>query len=111
VPRAAVLRGQEDAVLNDYSVGDWCFGYGSEPIPGTELARRGRNAKPRMQYTINEDHAAWVRQIFQWFVRDLKSLDWIAKELTQRGAPNRAIRPTTPASPGRRGGSRWMWGP
>jgi hypothetical protein len=34
--RAAVLRGQEEALFNDWSVGDWCFGYASEPIPGSE---------------------------------------------------------------------------
>ena len=33
--RAAVLRGQEQGVLNDWSAGDWCFGYASEPIPGS----------------------------------------------------------------------------
>jgi hypothetical protein len=43
--RAAVLRGQEHALLNDWSAGDWCFGYTSEPIPGSEAGRRGRDAK------------------------------------------------------------------
>jgi hypothetical protein len=58
--RSAVLRGQEEAVLNDYSVGDWCLGYASEPIPGSEAGRRGRHPKPRMRVVIRDDHAIWV---------------------------------------------------
>jgi len=85
--RDAVLRGQEDAVLNSYSVGDWRFGYGSEPIRGSETTRRGRNAKPRMRYVIDEEQARWVRLIFKWFVNERRSLDWIARELTIRKAP------------------------
>ncbi|MFL5328503.1 MAG: recombinase family protein [Gemmataceae bacterium] len=85
--RAAVLRGQEHAVLNDWSTGDWCFGYGSEPIPGTETGRHGRNPLPRMKVIINEEHARWVRQIFVWFVDEKKSIAWIGRELTHLGAP------------------------
>ncbi|MGE3807323.1 MAG: recombinase family protein, partial [Gemmataceae bacterium] len=95
VLRAAVLRGQEDAFLNDFSVGDWCLGYGSEPIPGSELGRRGRRPKPRMRIIINEDHASWVRQVFHWFVKEQRSLQWIARELTKLNAPkdHRSVRP------------------
>ncbi len=85
--RAAVLRGQEGAVLEDYSVGDWCMGYGSEPIPGSQASRRGRNPKPRMRVVIREEHADWVRRIFHWFVVERRSLTWIARQLTQSGAP------------------------
>lgn len=85
--RSAVLRGQEQCVLNDWSTGDWCFGYGSEPIPGTESGRRGRNARPRMRVVVNHDHAAWVVRIFTWFVGEGWSLDRIARELTRLGAP------------------------
>jgi DNA invertase Pin-like site-specific DNA recombinase len=85
--RAAVLRGQEEAVLNDWSVGDWCFGYGSEPIAGSEKGRRGRLPRPRMRVIINEGHARWVRQIFHWFVEEKRPLDWITRELTRQNAP------------------------
>jgi site-specific DNA recombinase len=93
--RAAVLRGQEHAILNDWSSGDWCFGYGSEPIPGSEAGRRGRLPRPRMRVIINADHAAWVQQIFQWFVIDGWTIDRITRELTKRNAPkdHRATRP------------------
>lgn len=93
--RTAVLRGQEEAVLNDFSVGDWCFGYGSEPIPGSDDHRKSRHPKPRKRYIINEEHARWVRLIFHWFVQERQSLDWIARELTRRQAPkdHRATRP------------------
>ncbi|HUR55391.1 MAG TPA: recombinase family protein, partial [Gemmataceae bacterium] len=93
--RSAVLRGQEEAVLGDYSVGDWCFGYASEPVPGSESGRRGRNAKPRMRVVVREDHARWVRTIFRWFVEDRRSLGWIARELTRQKAP-KDHRSTTP---------------
>jgi len=93
--REAVLRGQEEAVLNDYSVGDWCFGYRSEPIPGSEAGRRGRNAKPRMRIFLNEEHARWVVQIFEWFVNERRSKPWIARELTRLKAP-KDHRATTP---------------
>jgi len=85
--RSAVLRGQESAVLGDYSVGDWCLGYASEPIPGSETGRRGRNSKTRMRVIINESHAAWVRNIFHWFVVDRQPLVWIVRELTRLDAP------------------------
>ena len=85
--RAAVLRGQEDAVLHDYSVGHWCFGYGSEPIPGSEHGRRGRRPRPRMRVVVDAGQAGWVRQIFAWFVDDGWSVNRIAKELTARSAP------------------------
>jgi hypothetical protein len=85
--RSAVLRGQEEAILNDWSVGDWCFGYGSEPIPGSETGRRGRNRKPRKRVIINEEHAQWVRRIFDWFVNQHRTPAWIAQELTRLKAP------------------------
>ncbi len=85
--REAVLRGQEEAVLGGYSVGHWCFGYGSEPVPGTESGRRGRNAKPRRRVAVAEGHAEWVRRIFRWFVIDRRPMAWIARELTRLGCP------------------------
>jgi DNA invertase Pin-like site-specific DNA recombinase len=85
--RAAVLRGQEEAVLNDWSVGDWPFGYASEPIPGSEQGRKGRRPRPRMGVVLHEDHADWVRRIFRWFVEERRSLDWITRELTRQNAP------------------------
>ncbi|MHC4405306.1 MAG: recombinase family protein, partial [Planctomycetota bacterium] len=82
-----VLRGQEGAVLAGLSVGDYCFGYTSEPIPGSEQGRRGRGGKPRKMYIIDPETAAWVTRIFHWFVRERRSLRWIARELNRLGAP------------------------
>jgi DNA invertase Pin-like site-specific DNA recombinase len=81
-----VLRGQEGAVLAGLCVGDYRFGYTSEPIPGSEATRRGRNAKPRKTYVIDEATAPWVIRIFHWFVKDKCPLRWIARELNRRGA-------------------------
>ena len=82
--RAAVLRGQEEAILQDYSVGDWCFGYTSEAVPGTEDGRKGRNPKPRMRVVLWKDQADIVRLVFHWFVVERRPLGWIVKELNQR---------------------------
>ncbi|HEY2785811.1 MAG TPA: recombinase family protein [Fimbriiglobus sp.] len=87
VLRAAVLRGQEDAVLLDYSVGDWCFGYSSEPIPGSEKSRKGRVPKPRYRVVVRAEHAKWVRLVFHWYVVDRRHPIWIARELNRLGAP------------------------
>jgi hypothetical protein len=84
---ANVLRGQEGAVLAGWSVGDYCFGFASEPIPGSEKGRRGRDAKPRKLYVIDPLTAAWVARIFDWFVHEHRSLRWIARELNRLGAP------------------------
>ena len=43
----SVFRGQEGNVLAGLSVGDWCFGYTSVPIPGSEGGRRGPGASRR----------------------------------------------------------------
>ncbi|WP_232102289.1 recombinase family protein [Gimesia chilikensis] len=84
---AAVLRGQENALLSGYSVGDWCFGYGSEPVPGTEQSRAGRNSKPRKIYVINQEHAEWVSQIFTWYVDEGISIGQIVKKINHLKAP------------------------
>lgn len=84
---ANVRRGQEGVVLAGHCVGDYCFGYTSEPIPGSETKRGGKHAKPQMRYVIHDENAEWVRRIFRWYVEDEQSLTWIAKELTRLGAP------------------------
>jgi hypothetical protein len=82
-----VFRGQEGTVLAGFCVGDYCFGFASIPIPGSEQGRRGRRAKPRMQYIIDEATAPWVIRIFHWFVDELRSVRWIARELNRLHAP------------------------
>ena len=82
-----VFRGQEGLVLDNFCVGDYCFGFSSEPIPGSESLRRGRNPKPMKRYIIEPTEAAWVQMIFHWFTQEKRSLRWIAAELNRRGAP------------------------
>ena len=82
-----VLRGQEGNVLAGLSVGDFCFGYTSTPLPGSELGRQNRNGKPRKIYVIDPETAAWVERIFKWYVEQRRSLRWIARELNRCGAP------------------------
>lgn len=83
----SVFRGQQGALAEGYSVGDWCFGYRSEPVDGTESGRRGRNAKPRMKYVIHAEEAKWVQKIFRWFVVERQSITWIVKKLNTNNAP------------------------
>lgn len=92
----SVLRGQEGVVLAGNSTGDYRFGYTSIPIPGTETTARGRPARPKMAYKVDEATSCWVMRIFYWFVVELRSLNWIARELNKRGAPkdHRATSPT-----------------
>jgi hypothetical protein len=82
-----VFRGQEGTVLAGLCVDDYCFGYTSVPIPGSEQGRKGRHAKPRMTYVIDEATAPWVLRIFHWFVAEKRSLRWITRELNRLGAP------------------------
>jgi site-specific DNA recombinase len=81
------LRGQKSNVKNRYSNGDYCFGYTSVPVPGSDDSRRGRNARPRMMYAIDAVSSDWVRRIFRWFVHERRSIRWITKELNRLGAP------------------------
>ncbi len=84
---ADVRRGQIGTVLHNFSVGDYRFGYKSVPSPGGEVAGRGRNARPKMIYVIDEDQAIWVRMIFHRYVVDGRSASSIAKELSLARAP------------------------
>jgi DNA invertase Pin-like site-specific DNA recombinase len=89
-----VSRGQEGNVLAGLSVGDYCFGFTSVPVSGSEQGR-GRNARPRMVYAKDQETAAWVVRIFHWFVVERRGLRWIARELNRLGAP-KDHRSTTP---------------
>ena len=82
-----VFRGQEGLVLDGLSVGDYCFGYKSEAVPGAEVGSNGKNRRPKTRYVICEPEARWVWKIFLWFVRERRTLRWIARELNCLGAP------------------------
>lgn len=90
-----VLRGLEGTLLAEYAVGDHRFGYRTVPSPNGLMTGRGRNAKPKMVYEIDEVNAAWVRKIFDWFVDERRPMAWIVKELNRFHAP-KDHRSTTP---------------
>lgn len=79
---ANVRSGQEYTLMSGYSCGDLCYGYRSEPIPGTE--RKG-NAKPRKRILIDDVERLVVIQIFYWFVVEKRDIAWIVRELNLRG--------------------------
>lgn len=85
-----VKRGQEGTVLSGYSAGDTRFGYLSVPDPAGATVGRGRNAKPRMVYAIDEPAAKWVVQIFRWFADEKRSIAWIVRELNRLHVPKDA---------------------
>ena len=82
--RAAVIRGQSHAHMNGYSTGTFPFGYKSVPKEGTEFGRLRKLRKEIMPY---EDHAQWVRKVFDWFVKDKMLIHQITKVLTKLEAP------------------------
>ncbi len=82
-----VRRGQAGAVLDNLSAGDICFGYASEPIPGSEKTRRGRDGRPQKRVIIDADKARWVIKIFEWFALERMSMQGIADKLTQLEVP------------------------
>jgi site-specific DNA recombinase len=84
---ANVHNGQKANVQNGYSNGDYCFGYISVPVPGTEQTRRGRHARPRMVYAIDPETAPWVVRIFDWFAIERRPLRWLSRELNHLDAP------------------------
>ena len=84
---ANTLRGQKSNLKNRFSNGDYCFGYTSVPVPGSETTRRGRHARPRKTYAIHPINSEWVRRIFHWFVHERRSIRWITRELNRLSAP------------------------
>lgn len=68
-------------------MGDLVYGYSSVPIPGSENRRRGRNQRPPKKYVIKECEAKWVRQIFHWFVKERRSIQWIIRKLNDLKVP------------------------
>jgi DNA invertase Pin-like site-specific DNA recombinase len=84
---ANVLRGLVGSLLQDLSLGDFCFGYSSVPIEGAPLRGKGRNARPPKKYVIVEEQADWVRKIFFWYVQERQAILWIVRELNLQKAP------------------------
>ncbi|MDR2440932.1 MAG: recombinase family protein [Planctomycetaceae bacterium] len=80
-----VRRGHIENIMRGFSIGDLCFGYKSEPIQGNH--RRGRNQIIKKRYIIDKEKSVWVRRIFDWYVNENRSLQWIAKELTRLDVP------------------------
>jgi site-specific DNA recombinase len=83
-----VHRGQLGRVLDDKCAGDTCFGFESyfiDPDWARKMIQRG--PKPVKGIRIHEDQARWVRQIFEWFAKDLWSINKIARELTKLTVP------------------------
>ena len=91
-------------VLDHFCVGDYCFGFSSEPVPGTEGKGKGRNKNPKTRYIKEWDEIAWVIKIFYWFVVERRSLRWIARELNRLGAPEGSSRDNAALASPTRGG-------
>lgn len=79
----SVRRGMEGAIHDGYSVGDWVYGYTSEPAPADQQRRLIKNTKPLMVYVIHEEESKWVRQIFRWYAEEGRSITWITRELNR----------------------------
>lgn len=82
-----VTRGLRQAIELGYSVGDLCFGYVAEIVPGQEDSSRHRNGKSRKRAVIDPSNADWVRKIFAWYVIERRSINWIKTELNRLKVP------------------------
>lgn len=83
----AVRRGQQGRVLDGLgSAGDVPFGYDTVYRDANWAEQYRNNRKPPKDVVIHEEHAAWVRRIFERFIAG-ESKAAIARWLTQRGAP------------------------
>lgn len=83
-----IRRGQAGRVLDgNGSAGDFPFGYRSRYVDddwAEQLQRRG--PKPKKVIEIDEQQAAVVRQVFEWFVGGI-SISAIARRLTANKVP------------------------
>lgn len=85
--REDVKRGIRYALDKGFSVGDACFGYKTEPLPGCLSSGKKGKERPRKKRAIDPDAAQWVVRIFYWYVEELRSINWIRNELNRKGAP------------------------
>jgi site-specific DNA recombinase len=90
-----VRRGQLGRVLDDGSAGDFSFGYESYFLDPNWSESTRRGPKPKKGVRIFEAEARWVRQVFVWFVVELRSIGWIARELSRLGV-DKGHKATTP---------------
>ena len=78
-----VQRGQRGRVLDDGAAGDHPFGYETFYIDPNWAETSRRACRPKKGVRLFEAEARWVRQVFDWFVNDSKSISEIARELTR----------------------------
>lgn len=78
-----VRAAHEGLLLQMRVFGTVTFGYGGEVIEGI-LTRLGRPAK---RLVIDEETAAWVRRIFQWFIVEGLTIAAIVRRMNALGAP------------------------
>lgn len=85
--KADVRRGQEHNRRNEFSNGDYCLGYTSIVAPGEKHQANNKKHKPHMVIIIDEE-TKWIpEKVFQWFVNEHKSIQWIVQELNRLEAP------------------------
>lgn len=82
---AGVLRGQADNVRQNLSVGDFPLGYRTVAV--SDAVVRGRQRKIPRTYEIDPDTSLWIKQIYDWFTIERRSISWIVRELNEQHAP------------------------
>jgi hypothetical protein len=81
---AAFVRNAHIGLLDKELVhGTITFGYRGEVIPG-EMTRRN---KPKKKWAIDDDAAAWVRRIFDWYTSRELTFAAIVRRLNTERAP------------------------
>jgi hypothetical protein len=85
----AVRRSQKGrAEKPEASVGDQCYGYGTE-LDDPNWTYSKENPRPRKHNLVKDKEAKWVLEIFRWFVVLGWSISKITRELNRQGAPKR----------------------
>jgi DNA invertase Pin-like site-specific DNA recombinase len=80
---AHIRAGHAGMFLKGQVHGTITYGYKGVEIPGTQT----RAARPKRRYAIDPETSKWVKQVFDWYVRERVSRGGIVKRLNELRAP------------------------
>lgn len=91
--RADTQRGLRGRVERGFSGGGCPYGYRSVPVPSGRVDAHGRDVPAGYRWERDEEQAAVVRHIFEWYVAG-EGLKAIARRLNRDGVPSPRPRAT-----------------
>jgi site-specific DNA recombinase len=78
-----IRAGHAGLFLKGQVHGTITYGYKGVEIPGTQT----RIGRPKRRYAIDQETSKWVKQVFDWYVRERVSRSGIVKRLNELRAP------------------------